>query len=445
MYAWTLPENQPFYYATWLAELLFYILYRLGGLALITATRTILIGVSIWLITLESKRRSNSWRIAALVIAFLCVMITNNLPVRTQMWAWIPFIVTYIILKRYSEGIINHKWLLLCPAIMVFWVNVHGSYILGLILIGAFFLGEGLRTIFKNSEALSWNEIGWIGGAGIFSTLAVLVNPRFTGIISYTIKLLSDPASQQLIEEWQSPTPQGLANIFFFVSIIIFIIILSFSKYRLTVTEILLYVGFLWLAWSGQRYVIWYGIISTPILARLIRDLPLKTPVLISQKNVLNLVLAIVLFIPVILVQPWSVERLPLPDTYWQQVLRATPAGQLISVNTPVAVSEYLKSHPGGHLFNEMGYGSYLIWAVPAQRVFIDTRVELFPMDQWKDYIHINNGTNYNELLRKYGVDRILLDKKLQPELATILKQDPLWKLEYDDQYAEIWNKILVP
>jgi hypothetical protein len=42
-------------------------------------------------------------------------------------------------------------------------------------------------------------------------------------------------------------------------------------------------------------------------------------------------------------------------------------------------------------------------------------------------------------------VDRILLDKKLQPELATILKQDPLWKLEYDDQYAEIWNKILVP
>ncbi len=144
MYAWTLPENQPFYYATWLAELLFYILYRLGGLALITTTRTVLIGISIWLITSESKRRSNSWRIAAVAIAFLCVMITNNLPVRTQMWAWIPFIVTYIILKRFSEGVINHRWLIICPLMMIFWVNVHGSYILGLILIGGFFLGEGL-------------------------------------------------------------------------------------------------------------------------------------------------------------------------------------------------------------------------------------------------------------------------------------------------------------
>jgi hypothetical protein len=66
-------------------------------------------------------------------------------------------------------------------------------------------------------------------------------------------------------------------------------------------------------------------------------------------------------------------------------------------------------------------------------------------MDQWKDYIHINNGTNYNELLRKYGVDRILLDKKLQPELAASLQQDPLWNLEYDDQYAQIWNKVAAP
>ncbi len=220
---------------------------------------------------------------------------------------------------------------------------------------------------------------------------------------------------------------------------------MAFSKYRLTITEILLYAGFLWLAWSGQRYVVWYGIISTPILARLIRDLPIKTPTLIAQKNLLNLVLVIILIIPVILVQPWFVERLPLPDTYWKQVLRKTPGGELISINTPVAVSEYLKTHPGGNLFNEMGYGSYLIWSVPEQGVFVDTRVELFPIDQWMDYVHINNATNYNELLQKYGVDRILLDKNLQPELASSLLRDPTWKLEYDDQYAQIWNQVTPP
>jgi hypothetical protein len=372
-------------------------------------------------------------------------MIINNLIVRTQMWAWLPFIITYSVLKRYKEGIIKWQWLLLCPVCMVFWVNVHGSYILGLILLGVFFLGEVINKLLKQENALNWRRIGWFGCTGILSGLAVLVNPRFIGIISYTINLLTNPPSQQLIEEWQSPTPQGIANIAFYIGIIFFIIILAYSKYRLTPTEIILFGGFLWLAWSGQRYVIWYGMVTIPLLARLIKDLPIKMPAFIPQKNWLNLALSILLFVPAIAVQPWFVERIPLPDTYWQQVLRGSPAGPLIGIDTPVAAADYLKSHPSGRLFNEMGYGSYLIWAVPDQGVFVDSRVELYPYDQWMDYVHINNAQNYNQILAKYGADRILLDKKLQPDLATSLTNDPLWKLEYEDQYAQLYTTTSAP
>ncbi len=445
IYAWTIPADQPFFYAAWLAEALFYLLYRLGDLPLVIFTRTLLIGIALFLVALEARRRSGSWRIAALVIALLGLMISNNLIVRTQMWAWLPFIGTYLVLQRYVEGEIRWPWLLLCPALMVLWVNVHGSFILGLILVGAYLVGEGVRKLLKQAEALSWRQIGLIAGTGLLSGLAVLANPRFTGIISYTFKLLTDPPSQQLIEEWQSPTPQGFANIFFFVSIIIFIVVLAFSKYRLTITELLLFVGFVWLAWSGQRYVVWYGIISMPILARLIKDLPIKTPVFVPQKNWLNLALALVVFIPTLLVQPWLVERLPLPARYWEQVQRGSPAGPLIDTATPVAAAEYLKSHPGGHLFNEMGYGSYLIWAVPGQGDFIDPRVELFPYDQWMDYIDVSEGINYDQILQRYGVDRVLLDKKKQPELASALSSDQNWSLEYEDAYAELWTKLPTP
>jgi hypothetical protein len=205
-------------------------------------------------------------------------MITNNLLVRTQMWAWLPFVITYIVLNRYTEGILSWRWLLLCPVSMILWVNVHGSYILGLIIPGAFFLGEALRSLVKQEKALNWHQIGWIGCTGILSGLAMLVNPRFIGIITYANNMRTNLFSQTLIEEWQSPIPKGLPNTFFYVSILIFIIVLAYSKYRLTPTEIILFGGFLWLAWSGQRFVIWYGLISMPILARLIKDLPIKTP-----------------------------------------------------------------------------------------------------------------------------------------------------------------------
>jgi hypothetical protein len=128
-----------------------------------------------------------------------------------------------------------------------------------------------------------------------------------------------------------------------------------------------------------------------------------------------------------------------------QQVLRPSSAGPLPGIGTPVAAADYLKTHPGGHLFNEMGYGSYLIWAVPEQGDFVDPRVELFPYDQWMDYIHVNNGTNFNEILARYGVDRILLDKKLQPNLSTALSIDRNWTLEYEDQYSQIWSKMSTP
>ena len=93
MYAWSLPADQPFYYAAWLAELLLYIFYRLGGLALVISIRTILIGLTMALVAVEARRQSGSWRISALVVALLSLMITNNLIVRTQIWAWLPFII----------------------------------------------------------------------------------------------------------------------------------------------------------------------------------------------------------------------------------------------------------------------------------------------------------------------------------------------------------------
>jgi hypothetical protein len=445
MYSWTLPASQPFYYAAWLSELLFYVFYQLGSLNLLISLRTVLIGVTLWLVGVEAHRRSNSWRISAFVIAVLGLMSINNLILRTQIWAWVPFILTYIVLARYIEGKIGWGWLFLCPLSVVFWVNVHGSYILGLILPAAFLVGEMIRKLLKQENALNWRQIGLIGFTTAFSGLAMLVNPRFTGIVNYTINMMTNPPSQQLIEEWQSPTPQGIANISFYASILLFILILAYSKYRLKPAEIILVVGFLWLAWSGQRYVIWYGIITMPILAHLIKELPIRMPQFIPQKNWLNLGIAILLFCPVIATQPWFVEQLPLPKAYWDQVLRHSPAGPLLDVATPVAAADYLKSHPGGKLFNEMGYGSYLIWAVPNQGVFVDPRVELYPYDQWMDYIHINNAVNYEDILARYGADRILLDKKLQPELSAQLTNDKLWNLEYEDEYSQIWIKLSNP
>ncbi len=449
MFGWTLAPDFPFTYGAWLGEYLFYVLYRWGEMPLVIFTRTVLVMSAFGLVGYQAHRRSGSWRIAALAVVLACSMAANNLIVRPQNWSWLVFMIFLILLSSYSDGRIKGRWLLLCPLLVIFWVNAHGAFILGPVMMGIFFVGEAVRTVLQLPGARPWKAVAWIGVVGGLTILATAVNPQGIGIFAYVKDLMTDRPSQQLIVEWQSPTPEGPANITFFVSILVTMAALAYSRYRLTPTDLLLVTGFLWLAWSGQRYVVWFGFVSMPVLAQALSQLALpavwqkkrESLTAAPSRNMLNAILAILIFAPVVLVQPWLVERVPLPPSYWKLVWRGAPAGPLLSVQTPVAATDYLKQHPGGKLFNEMGYGSYLIWAMPEQGVFIDPRVELYPFEQWQDYIKIAKGNRYNELLAKYGVDRIVLDVEKQTDLAELLELDPLWRKEYQDQHAQIWIK----
>lgn len=483
MFAWTLPPDAPFTYGAWLGELLLYLLYRAGGLPLVTFARNLLVMLAFWLVGRMAWERSRSWRLTAPALALAGMMSLNKLIIRPQIWAFPLFALYLWLLTRYTarnqarseaesarsqarseaECRIRARWLLLLPPLMAFWVNVHGSFVLGLVLVGIFAMGEALRTVWSQArneaecsfagsqarseakcrpDALSWREVGLLFGVGALTALATLVNPRGLGIAAYVVDLLTDRPSQALGMEWQSPTPSDVANVVFYISILVLVVTLAVARRRRTPTDLLLIVGFLWLAWSGIRYIVWYGMAVMPILAEEWAALWPRLAALPARRHPVNLVLVLLLAVPVVLAQPWWVERLPLPETYWNQVWRGSPIGPLVSRETPVAAVEYLRAHPGGRLFHEMGYGSYLIWALPQQGVFVDPRVELYPYGQWLDYLRISQGARYNELLEAYGADRLMVDRELQGELIRALEDDPLWEQEYADERTEIWRRV---
>ena len=442
IFAWTLPVTQPFTYGAWLGEYLFYQLYLLGGVELLLCTRTVLLVLTLALVGYEARRRTGSWRLAALPVLLVGLMSLNNLIVRPQIWSWLPFMTFYLLLSVYADGGLRDRWLWLLPLVMTFWVNAHGAFVLGPVLLGIFLVGEGARTFLRHADALPWRQVRWLAVIFAATLLATAVNPQFTSIYGYVWQMMTDAPSQGLVVEWQSPAPHGIANLVFFASVLLLFLALVYSRFRPTLTQALLLAAFLWLAWSGQRYVIWFGLVTMPLLAQALCSLiPARYLNAPSPQNQLNLLLAVLLWLPVVLVQPWWVEDLPLPESYWDLVWRDVDAGPLLDTLTPWGAVEYLRAHPGGQLFNEMGYGSYLIWALPAQKIFVDPRVELYPLEQWQNYLRISRGVRYNELLAQYGVDRLLLDRGEQSELILSLADDSLWELEHEDEYAQIWKK----
>lgn len=438
MFGWTIPAEAPFTYGAWLGEVLLALLVRAGGLPLAIFARNLLALAAFALIGWEARHRSGSWRLAAFVLALAAGMSLNNLVLRPQIWSWLPFVLFYLSLARLGEGSRCRAALLMLPSLMAFWVNAHGAFILGPILLLLFLAGGALETLLGQRAPSTLRPLA---GIAILTLPAMLLNPQGIGILHYVHRLLTDRPSQTLVVEWASPTPHGIANLTFYGSVLILLLALAYSRHRLRPTEALLIVAFLWLAWNGQRYVIWFGMVAAPILARLLAGALPPWPWPSPPPRRLNTLLAAMLFLPVLAVQPWWVERIALPETYWRQVWRGQAIGPLIGIETPVDAVEYLRAHPGGRLFNEMGYGSYLIWALPEQKVFVDPRVELYPYELWLDYIRISRAARYHELLEHYGADRLLIDRILQEELARALEADPRWEKEFEGARAQVWRK----
>lgn len=289
-------------------------------------------------------------------------------------------------------------------------------------------------------EALGKRELAYLYGAAAATGLAILVNPHGVGILGNVRDLMADPAGQRIIVEWQPPAPTDAPNVAFFGSILLLLAVFASGRSRPGATDLVLLCGFLWLAWNGMRYVFWYGLLATPLLAYCLSRGPRPSSSFPHQSPAANNFIAACLILPVILAQPWLVRLAPLPDAYFDRMLPA-PTPPLLDTATPVAAVEYLRANPGGKLFNEMGYGSYVIWALPEQPVFIDSRVYPYSIRHWEDYLEITQGRRAIELLEQYGADRVLLSLKVQPRLSEALAQAPSWQKEYADQWSEVWRR----
>jgi hypothetical protein len=445
MFAWTLPADTPYIYATWFGEWLFYALYQLGGLPATVLARNLLGLAGFTLVAVEARRRSGSWRLGALAALLACAMAINNLTTRTQNWSWAPFGLYVLILGAYADGQVRRRALLALPPIMVFWVNVHGAFVLGLGLLALVAGGETLRRLLRQPRALGWDRLGALYLAAVATAAATLLNPIGPGIFGYVVKLLADPSSQALVSEWQPPTTRSLAGFFFFSSILALLAALALPRRRSTITDLLLVCAFLWLAWGGQRHVIWYGMVAMPILAQSLgqpRSPLVRAP---SPRRLVlpSTMLALALLGLLIAVQPPFKAGLGLPQPYKNLFAAVPGAPELFSTDTPVAATEYLRAHPGGRLFNEMGYGSYLDWALyPDMQVFVDPRIELYPSAFWQDYVAVSDGRDYKALLNdKYHVTRVLLDRRIQPRLAAALAADNGWEREYGDARSEVYRR----
>lgn len=426
--------GQPFFNQGWLAQLLMYGLHQLGGVELLLIVQSLIIALAYGLLLWLAIRRSGRLRLSVVLLLLTTLPLSfDNWTIRPQSYVFPLFAAYLFILSAYRFGWFNRLWLL--PLLMVLWANMHGSFVLGLALIGITWFGEALKRIRPVASATSnptprlLPVVLW----GTISALAVLINPRGFELYGYVRNLLGSNQVTTLVTEWAPPTIRDTGGMIFFLFVLGLALVLIYAQKRPDVTDLLVVGAFLWLALGAVRSIVWFGFVATPLLIVQAATLlsPPRGPAF-RGSPLINGAIVGLFGLMVLIALPW-IKPAVLPP----------PQGDLLDPENPVVAVEALKSlpNPPQRLFHAMGYGSYLIYHWPDRQVFIDPRIELYPYEQWTDYLTLSRGDNLAALSAQYQFDGMLLNVKEQGDLIEVLRNDPSWRIAYEDPRTVLFGR----
>ncbi len=407
----------PVVYHSWGSAVLFWLLYKAGGLSLTVFLRGLLLIAAYFLVWLTARRLGGGKFTSAMVVLAAVLATSNNWSVRPQLFAYPLFALSLYILYRWQKG--EKKIVFWLPLISLFWVNLHGSFVMLVLLSGAALVfGKGDRR-----------TLG-IAFAGML--LATLINPRGMGAWKYVVDSLTVQSSQLYSVEWLPPVNSGWQMNIFFLWLLVFPILAVFSSYKLDRLEWAWFLGFGSLALWGERYVIWFGFILAVLTIRLLSDWESK----FLGKRESHYPAVDLSFFFIFLLFPLAL--LPgVREKWWQQAPAVTEA-------TPVAAVDWLAGHPDlpGPLWSEIGFSSYLEFALPSRPTWIDTRFEVFPVEQWQAYKEITLARfDWASLLDQAGVNLLMVSVRNQPDLLEAISGQTTWCEIYVDPVAVIYTR----
>jgi hypothetical protein len=427
--------GQPFQDNNWLTQLLYYWLYQNGGLNLVvvvnSATLAVVVGILVWLC-----RRASGAPILASAMGILAFLgMWQILIIRPQTFSLLLFVVLYALLLNADR----RRWLLsFPPLIMALWVNLHGGFPIGLVLVGAFLAAAALQG-YINYGRHCWRDghLWALATCLVLCVLATSVNPYGWNIYRYVVTT-SSTAAQRRIDEWVPPGLDLLIGKIFILSLVLLIGLFGLARRRPTVREVCLVACFLPLACGSVRMVAWWLLVTTPILAALLAESFPSSMAEGSKPEVPTVSAAAfcgILLMLAILSLPCLERWSPL------NAVRGTHRDEMdleeIAVGLPSSKGQC-------RIFSRFEWGEYLGWRLaPHGLVFMDGRIEIFPDKVWGEYTAVTTASaDWQAVLDEYSVDYLCLDSDYHHNLIRHVEDSGRWQLVNTAGKAMLFERV---
>lgn len=415
----------------WLSEVIMAVIHNLSGLTGIVLFFSFLIAFSYYL--LFKILKNYNVNILFTIVILLLVIASSQIHwlARPHIFSMLLFILWYYILDEFQYKDINH--LSFMPFLMVLWVNLHGGFISGFLLLGIYLMGNLVSFIVHKKEESKSKVINFI--IIIFLCLiSSCINPYFYEILLFPFKLISNRFIMDNVNEFLSPNFHE--PMFFTLLLFLLITALALSKKRLNTIEFILVIFFTYMSLYSIRYVPLFSIIVSPIISKHLQNIFDESSDRIKK------------FLDV------RAERISKIDSSAKGYLfpsivvcaviivfiRGGLSFEFDKKSKPIDAVNFIKREwISGNMFNNDEFGDYIIYAAwPQYKVFFDGRSDMYGTEKMKEYFKIARiEPGIDDVLEKYKIDWIFYNSGSSLSQYLLQRQD--WRLIYSDRVADIF------
>jgi hypothetical protein len=427
--------------------------FGLNGVVFVTA---LIIALTFALTLRLCLRRGADLPVTALLLALSLGASMIHLFARPHVLSWLFTVIWFQVLDS-AESKKERLRLWYLPALMLFWANVHGGFVVGFALLGMYMLSDLIRYYRSQEPEVRRGrlvDLRVLGAVTGLSLLASLVNPYGYALHVHIFRYLSSRWLMNHIDEFLSPNFHGVAQQCFVVILLITIVVLVFSRSKPQLVQVLVV---LFAAYSGL-----YASRSLPVSSLLLTLVvaPLWTRAVAEGRNNANLSLRLRAII-----SRWHSFTVRIRDVevgfrghLWPiaavlvGVLACLQQGRIGSgqwMNArfdpgrlPVQAAQMIAQRGiRDPIFCPDSWGGYLIYRLyPENKVFVDDRHDLYGEEFLKDYLKaIRLAPEWDKFLNEKRVNWVLIPA--DSSLANMLQETSKWNLVYQDGTSELLQR----
>jgi hypothetical protein len=422
----------------WLADVLFYLLYQIGGVRLLIVLSAATVAAGAYLVyrLLRGAGLGNNTAVILAMVLFFAA--APSFGPRPQI---INFLLTGVLclwLLRYRQAPTTRIWWLL--ALFVVWANLHSGYLVGVGLLAVFTIAEYLQAA---SRRLAWPRhegvailekpaLRRLGLLVVLAFLSGLLTPATYRLVVFPLGTLSSSRIQSFIVEWASPDFHTIPGQALMLCILVLVGGLLSSRRPADLTYLLWGAASLTLALTSQRHVPIFAVAGAPLVGHAASVLlaaigarprrPRLPGLAAARLNGAILALLVVL-----------------GGAFMTLNLTTASIDRVVQAIEPVQATDWLLTHrPARELFNFYSFGGWLVWkADPEYPVFIDGRTEVYGDAIFDDYLRTEFlSDQWQEPLDRYHVKTIMISSG---DRLTLLLPSHGWRLAYSDSVARVY------